>query len=64
MIAVRDKSIDVGDEKVSDEDGCLSRNRTIKAYDQIAAGLLDDQHVTLHVRLTPQTKDFMNEVCL
>ena len=64
VIAVRDKSMDVGDEKVSDEDACLSRSMTITAYDQIAAGLLDYQHVTLHVRLTPKTKDSINEESL
>ena len=54
----------MGDEKVSDEDGCLSRNITIKAYDRSAAGLVDYQHVTLHVRLTPKTKDSINEESL
>ena len=58
VIAVRDRSMDVGDEKVSNEDGCMSRNMTIKGY------LLDYQHVTLHVRLTPKTKDSNTEVCL
>ena len=62
VIAVRDKSMDVGDDKVSDEDGCPSRNVTIKACGQIAAGLLDYQHVTLHVRGTPKTQDSINKV--
>ena len=64
VIAVRGESMDVGDGKVSDEDGCLSRGVTIKAYDQIAAALLGCQHMTLHVRSTPKTKDSVNEVCL
>ena len=47
----------VSGEKVSDEDGCLSRNMTIKAHNEIEAELLDYQCVILHVRLTPETKD-------
>ena len=31
VIAVRDKFLDVSDEKMSNEDGCLSRSMTIKA---------------------------------
>ena len=56
VIAVRGKSMDVGDGKVSDEDGCLSRGVTIKAYDQIAAGLLGCQH--MDTSCAPKTKDF------
>ena len=44
-------------EKVSDEDYCLSRSMMSKASDKIAADLLDNQYVTLHVPLTPETKN-------
>ena len=63
VIAVRVKLMDVGDEKVSDEDGCLSRSMTIKANNKIVASP-DNQYVTLLVRLTPETKDSINELCL
>ena len=59
---MRGKFLDVRDEKVPDEDGCPSRNMTIKAYDLIAAGLPNGRYVTLHVRLMPETKDSINEV--
>ena len=54
VIAVRDKFLDVSDEKMSNEDGCLSRSITIKAYNKIAMETSDEasrgnQHVTLHV---------------
>ena len=61
---VRDEFLDVSDDKVSDDDGCVSRSMTIKANNMIAADLLDYQHVMLHVRLTPETKESVNEVCL
>ena len=35
VIAVQDKFMSVNDEEVSDEDGCLSRSMTIKAYRRI-----------------------------
>ena len=35
VIAARDESMDVNDEEVSDEDGCLSRSMTIKAHRRI-----------------------------
>ena len=37
VIAVQDKFMRVNDEEVSDEDGCLSRSMTIKAYRRIAS---------------------------
>ena len=33
--------MDVSDEEVSNEDGCLSRSMTIKAHNKIEADLLD-----------------------
>ena len=45
---------------MSNEDGCLSRSMTIKAYNKIMASS-DRQYVTLHVPLTLETKDSMNE---
>ena len=35
VIAPRDQFMDVNDEEVSDEDGCLSRSMTIKAHRRI-----------------------------
>ena len=35
VIAARDEFMDVNDEEVSDEDGCLSRSMTIKAHRRI-----------------------------
>ena len=52
MIAVRDEILDVSDEKVSDEEGCLSRSMTINAHNRIA------------VPLTPETKDSINKESL
>ena len=49
VIAVRNEFLDVSDEKVSGEGDCLSRSMTIQA---------------LHVRLTPETKESINEVCV
>ena len=53
VIAVRDKFPDVSDEKMSKEDGCLSRSMKIKAYNKIAKETSDvasrgNQDVTLH----------------
>ena len=65
VIAVRDKTMDVGDEMVSDEDGCLSRNMMIKAYDQIAAGLLDFPALDTSCAFDAKNQGFpINEVCL
>ena len=60
-IAVRDKFQDVSEEELPNEDGCLSRSTTTKACDQIAADLLDYQHVILHVRLTRETLDSIDK---
>ena len=54
VIAVRDKFPDVSNEKMSNEDGCLSRSMTIKACNKIAKETSDvasrcNQHVILHV---------------
>ena len=52
------------------EDGCLSRSMTIKACNKLVKRVCTDEaylgseHVTVHVRLTPETKDSINEVCL
>ena len=35
VVAARDEFMDVNDEEVSDEDGCLSRSMTIKAHRRI-----------------------------
>ena len=49
------------------EDGCLSRSRTIKTYNKLVKGVCtdeahrDSQHVTVHVPLTPETKDSTDE---
>ena len=48
---------------MSNED-CLSRSMTIEAYSKIAADMPDYQHAILHVRLTPETKDSINEESL
>ena len=47
MIAVGDEFLDASE--VSDEDGCLSRSMTIKAYNETETESLDYQCVTLHV---------------
>ena len=54
VIAIRDQYPDVSDEKMSNEDGCLSRSMTIQAYDELVRETSDvasrvNQHVTLHV---------------
>ena len=67
VIAVRDKYLDVSDEKMSNEDGCLSRSTTIKAYNKIAMESPDEvsrdsQYVTLHApcRQRPRTPSTRN----
>ena len=66
VIAVRDKLMNVSDEKVSAGQAQHddTRSMTIKAYNKIEADLLDYQCVTLHVPSTPENKDSINEVCL
>ena len=55
---------------MSDEDGYLSRSTTIKAYNNLVKGVCideayrDSQHVTVHVPLTLETEDSVNEMCL
>ena len=53
VIAVRDQFLDVSDEKMSNEEGCLSRSMTIKASNKIAKETPDEasrdrKHVKLH----------------
>ena len=60
VIAVQDKLMDASDDEVSDEDGC---SMTIKANNKIVASH-DNQYMTLHLLLTLETKDSVNEVCL
>ena len=60
----------MSDEKVSDEDGCLSHSTTIKAYNEIVRDTscaFDARDQGLHqrsVRLMPETKDAINEESL
>ena len=54
VVAERDKFLDVSDEKMSNDDGCLSRSMTIETYKKIVKETSDvashgNQHVTLHV---------------
>ena len=63
---MRDKFLDASDEKVPDEDGCLSRSMTITAHNKtvIVETCSITGYVTLHVRFKPETKDPINKACL
>ena len=49
VIAVRDNFLNASDDEVSDDDGCLSRSMTIKAYNKLMKGV------------TPETKDSIDK---
>ena len=58
VIAVRDQFPDVSDEKMSNEDGCLSRSMTIKACDKLQPARGNSR------ALTPENKDSIDEELL
>ena len=57
VIAARDKFINVSDEEVSDEDGCLSRSTTINTHRRIMRERLMISRVATEVSFQPLYPD-------
>ena len=60
VTAVQDKLFDVSDERCRTKNGCLSRSMTLTACNKIVRAA-SAPTVTLHVRLTPETKDSIDK---
>ena len=57
VIAARDEFVDLNDEEVSDEDGCLSRSKAIKAHKRIIRELIMISRVASEVSFQPLYSD-------
>ena len=57
VIAARDEFMDVNDEEVSDEDGCLSRSMTIKAHRRCMRERIMISRVASEVSFQPSHSD-------